>query len=115
MPDCYRKGKEQGLWYEIKTIEDVIRLKEAKGKDAAFEKELLASFRNYARASGYHSKALTKDYHFNADGLKAASVIESPTPDNSGLVGIMLHPGRPAKPDGEPVSRMTNWRRKQRV
>lgn len=114
MPDCYRKGKESGLWYEIKTIEDTIRGKEAAGKDATFEKSLLTSFRSFARASGYHSKALTNDWHFNAEGLKGEQVVESSSPDKLGLLGIMLHPGRPPKAENEPVSRMTLWRRQQK-
>ncbi len=114
MPDCYRKGKEQGLWYEIKTIEGVIRAKESAGMDTTKERELLTSFQGYARAAGYKSKALTSDYQFFSGGIKTVSMIESSTPDNSGLVGIMLHPGRPPKTVNESFSRMTAWRRKQK-
>lgn len=114
MADCYRKGYERGLWYEIKCLEDTIRAKEAAGKDTTFENELLTSFRAYAKARGYKSKALDQEYHFNAAGLKDGSVGESSTSSEKGLPGIMLHPGRPPKADSETVSRMTTWRRKQR-
>jgi len=45
---CYSKGSEKGLYYEIKTVEDVIANK--KGKDCSFEKSLLRSWRKYTEA-----------------------------------------------------------------
>lgn len=45
---CYQKGKEQGLYYEIKCLEDVIAIKKKLGKDATFEKGLLKSYRKYS-------------------------------------------------------------------
>ena len=44
MPLCYQKGKEQGLWYEIKCIKDTIAILEKLGKDCKFEKGLLKSY-----------------------------------------------------------------------
>lgn len=51
---CYQKGKEQGLWYEIKCLEDVIILKEKLDKDASFEKGLLKSYRQYSETDYSH-------------------------------------------------------------
>ena len=39
MTDCYVKGRENGLWFQIKSLEDNIALKESMGKDATFEKD----------------------------------------------------------------------------
>jgi len=111
MTDCYRKNFERGLWYEIKCIENTIRRKLARGADASFEQDILTGYRHYAKVSGYKSKALDKDYHFNAAGFAALTAADDTAADNSGLVGIMLHPGRPPKAPDEPVSRMTLWRR----
>lgn len=49
---CYQKGRERGPWYEIKTVVDIIILKEANGKDATFERKLLKSWAKY---QGYES------------------------------------------------------------
>ena len=43
----HRKGHERGLWYEIQCIADTIKSKEAKGKDASFERDLLRSWAKY--------------------------------------------------------------------
>jgi len=45
--ECRKKGKERGLWYEIKCLEDAIEAKEKSGKDASFEKMLLKEYRKY--------------------------------------------------------------------
>jgi len=52
MPECRAKGKEQGVWFEIKCIADVIRSKEARGEDASFERNLL---RSWSRYKGYET------------------------------------------------------------
>lgn len=57
---CYQKGKERGLWFEIKCIEENIATREKLGKDTSFEKPLLKSFkrhseRDYALTSIQHS------------------------------------------------------------
>ena len=44
---CYRKGGEKGLWFERKTVEDVIASKKKRKVDASFEKRLLKSFNKY--------------------------------------------------------------------
>ena len=44
---CHRKGYEKGIWYDIKTVADVIKSKEAKGKDASFERGLLKAWAKY--------------------------------------------------------------------
>ena len=44
---CYRKGFEQGAWYDIKCVRDVIKLKEARGKSTKFERALLKSWSKY--------------------------------------------------------------------
>ncbi|MFC1965192.1 hypothetical protein ACFLWG_04260 [Chloroflexota bacterium] len=49
---CYRKGHEQGLWYQIQEIEKNIALKESMGKDATFEKGILKSYKKYQKAQG---------------------------------------------------------------
>ena len=46
------QNKEQGVWFEIKCIADVIKSKEAKGKDASFERGLLASWAKYEGYEG---------------------------------------------------------------
>ena len=45
-----KSGKEQGAWYEIKVVTDIIKLKEAQGKDASFERGLL---RAWSKHKGY--------------------------------------------------------------
>ena len=35
------KGKQRGAYYEIQSVADIIRIKEADGKDASFERDLL--------------------------------------------------------------------------
>ena len=42
--------KKQGAVYQIKTVADNIRLREALGKDASFEKNLLKS---WSKVKGY--------------------------------------------------------------
>lgn len=44
---CYQKHHEQGTWYEIKCVKEVIIAKELKGKDASFERGLLKSWAKY--------------------------------------------------------------------
>ena len=44
---CYRKSRERGAWFEVKSVQDVVRSKEEKGEDATFERELLKSWVNY--------------------------------------------------------------------
>lgn len=41
----YRKGYERGMWYEIKTLEDTIKLKQEMGKNTDFEKGILKSYK----------------------------------------------------------------------
>ena len=48
MPICKAKGREVGLWYEIKIIEDIIKSKESRGEDVSFEKRILKSHRKYS-------------------------------------------------------------------
>ncbi|GAG55290.1 unnamed protein product [marine sediment metagenome] len=45
MPACYKKGKEQGLWYEIKCLEETIKIKKQLDKDASFEKGILRAYK----------------------------------------------------------------------
>jgi len=44
---CHQKNKERGTWFQIKCVQDDIVAKEAKGKDATFERELLKSWAKY--------------------------------------------------------------------
>lgn len=44
---CYQKGKERGLWYEIKCQENIINSPTALDKEKSFAKKLLKSFREY--------------------------------------------------------------------
>ena len=50
MPQCKVKGKEKGVWFEIKSVADIIKSKELKGQDANFERNLLKS---WSRHEGY--------------------------------------------------------------
>ena len=52
MPVGTHSGKEQGAVYQIKTVADNIKIKEAKGQDATFERGLLKSWSKYP---GYKS------------------------------------------------------------
>ena len=45
--ECRRKGYEHGPYYEIKTVADIIKSKEARGADASFERGLLSSWSHY--------------------------------------------------------------------
>ena len=111
MPDCYQPGKERGLWYEIKCLELTINGKECAGEDASFERDLLQSFRAYAKRTGYKSKALDKDYHFNAAGLQDIVAANTTADGQISTLGIMKQRGRPRK-TGE-ISRTTTWRREK--
>lgn len=44
---CKIKGRERGPWYEIKCVRETIKLKEASGEDASFERGLLKSWSKY--------------------------------------------------------------------
>lgn len=46
-PNCHRKHHETGLWFQIKTVEEIIAIKEKKGEDVSFEKSLLRSWQKY--------------------------------------------------------------------
>ncbi len=52
MPECKTKGKEQGAWFEIKSVADVIKGKESRGEDATFERDLLKSWSKYEGYEG---------------------------------------------------------------
>ena len=52
MPECKTKGKEQGIWFEIKSVADIIKLKESKCEDATFERELLKSWSSHKGYEG---------------------------------------------------------------
>ena len=45
--NCHKKGQEQGPWYDIKCTKEVVVSKEARGKDASFERGLLKSWSKY--------------------------------------------------------------------
>lgn len=47
MGSCYRKGKEQGVWFEIKCVKETIALKEADDEDTSFERKLLKNWSKY--------------------------------------------------------------------
>jgi len=49
MSECHAENREQGKWFEIKTIEDIILAKEIDGEDATFERNLLKSWRRHWR------------------------------------------------------------------
>lgn len=42
---CYRKGYEQGRWFELKTLEECIASKKERGEDCKFEKRLLKAWK----------------------------------------------------------------------
>jgi hypothetical protein len=67
---CYRKGYENGAWYEIKCVADIIRMKEARGADASFERDLLKAWSAYP---GYES----------AKGVLESLTNQSITPEKS--------------------------------
>ena len=46
------KGSERGAWYELQCVKETIIAKEAKGKDASYERSLLKSWSDY---KGYES------------------------------------------------------------
>jgi len=46
------KGRQTGAHFEIKSMADCIRIKESMGKDASFERSLLAAWAEYP---GYES------------------------------------------------------------
>ena len=39
------KGKEKGLWYEVKILKETIALRKKLGKDTKFEEKLLKEWR----------------------------------------------------------------------
>lgn len=45
--NCHKKGFEQGPWYEVKCVKNTIALKEAKGLDTTFERDLLKAWAKY--------------------------------------------------------------------
>lgn len=59
---CYRKGYEKGLWYEIKTLEDLIHNPQAGEKDREYAKTLVRAYRklsekDYQRAIDTREKS----------------------------------------------------------
>ena len=56
MPATKAKGRQSGMWFELKSIAETIRIKEANGKDATFERNLL---KEWSKVKGYES---AKDY-----------------------------------------------------
>ena len=52
MPVGTHSGREQGAWFQINAIADTIKLKEAKGISAEFERKLLKDWSQY---KGYKS------------------------------------------------------------
>lgn len=52
MPLTKSKYKEQGAWFEIECVSNVIKAKEAKGKDATFERNLLLE---WSKHKGYEA------------------------------------------------------------
>ena len=47
-----QRNKEKGRAFEIEAIADIIKSKEAKGKDATYERGLLKSWANYEGYEG---------------------------------------------------------------
>lgn len=54
MTVCYQKGRERGIWFEIKCLKDVIKNKEGRGEDASFGKQILKSFLKYSETDYSH-------------------------------------------------------------
>ena len=52
MPECKTKTKERGIRLNIKSIANIIKLKESKGKDATFERDLLKAWSGYEGYEG---------------------------------------------------------------
>ena len=53
---CHIKNKERGIWFEIKSIAEIIKSKEAKGLDASYERNLLES---WSKHEGYEGAKQT--------------------------------------------------------
>jgi len=47
MPVGTHSGREQGAWFQINAVADTIKLKEAKGMNATFERDLLKAWSKY--------------------------------------------------------------------
>lgn len=43
----HTKGKERGIWYEIKCVKETIIAKEKDGEDATFERDLLKAWKKH--------------------------------------------------------------------
>lgn len=52
MPEGKKKGKQQGVWFQIKCVVDVIKSKESRGENATFERDLLKSWSGYEGYEG---------------------------------------------------------------
>lgn len=50
MPVTKAKGRQSGVWYQIKSVVEAIKIKEAKGKDTTFERNLL---KEWSKVEGY--------------------------------------------------------------
>ena len=62
--NSHRKYHETGLWYQIKTVEEIIASKERKGEDVKFEKSILRSWKkhqNTLNTSGMSTREGIKD------------------------------------------------------
>lgn len=127
---CYKPGRERGAWYELKTIRDRIAGLEAQGEDASFERELYTAWLkdpefskadDYNRGQGFYGgltrlgnkrEVVTKIKY--EELYTPANFVTSETPNVSPDNATPRRPrGRPRKQDGEPVTRMTEWRRKK--
>jgi len=60
-PVCYKKGREQGLWYEIQCLEKLIASPTIDKEEKKFAKTLLRSWKKYSEKDYTTRSALVKD------------------------------------------------------
>lgn len=60
-PVCYKKGREQGLWWEIQCLEKLIASPTIDEEEKKFAKKLLRSYKKYSEKEYNAKSALVKD------------------------------------------------------
>lgn len=125
--NCYRKGRESGPWYELKSLRTHITMSEELGKDTTItrglylewlkDREFMKADENNRRKGFYTDLVLTDGEHY-PKGYTVTSKLprqDTATPENFEVFNFetTAGPGRP-RATGE-LSRTTAWRRRREL
>lgn len=114
-------GREMGAWYEIRSVIRTVIQKEAAGKDASFERDLLTAWKKvdgYSDPRFYDELAHWDNGHQSAPGVVAGEILPTSTStppdfDISGIIAPAKKRGRPRLPEGEGCRRTVFYQKKR--